>query len=322
MANINDHAQNQPLVTIGMTSFNARDTIARALDSALAQDWPNLEIVVVDDGSNDDSVAVINEKIHGRDNCRLIVHGRNRGFPAALNSVVGAARGEFLAIWDDDDESRTDRLSVQYRTIVEYEKLAGTDLVACYASGLRLYPNGYTIPFEAIGSRPEVPVGMCVADYHLFGARIGGVFYGAGTPSCSLMVRTSTLAAVGSYDETLRRCEDSDFAIRLARREGHFVGCGEQLIRQFATGGSDKKPDVEYDSHVALIEKYREYLIGINRYRYALDWQKIKFYHFSRKRVRAFVALAGLAMRHPAWTIAQFRRSAPARLVHERRMSR
>jgi glycosyltransferase involved in cell wall biosynthesis len=322
MANINSHAQNQPLITIGMSCFNARDTIARALDSALAQDWPNVEIVVVDDGSNDDSVAVINDKIHGRGNCRLIVHGRNRGFPAALNSVVGAARGDFLAIWDDDDESRSDRLSVQYRRITEYEETTGTDLIACYASGVRLYPNGYDVPFAAIGSRPEVPVGMCVADYHLFGGRIGGVFYGGGTPSCSLMVRTTTLDAVGPYDESLRRCEDSDFAIRLARQGGHFIGCEEPLIRQFATGGSDKNPEVEYESHVALIEKYRDYVLEKNRYRYALDWQKIKFYHFSRRRFRALVALAGLALRHPAWTIAQFRRSAPARLVHERRMKR
>ena len=77
-----------------------------------------------------------------------------------------------------------------------------------------------------------------------------------------------------------------------------------------------------FDAKNDLIEKYRDYVLEKNRYRYALDWQKIKFYHFSRRRFRALVALAGLALRHPAWTIAQFRRSAPARLVHERRMKR
>jgi GT2 family glycosyltransferase len=171
-----------------------------------------------------------------------------------------------------------------------------------------------------MGARPEIPVGMCVADYHLFGDRVKGVFYGGGTPSCSLMVRRSTLDAVGPYDETLRRCEDSDFAIRLARKGGHFIGCPEQVIRQFATGGHDKNPSVEYESHRALIEKYRDYLTPKNRYRYALDWQKIKYYHFSRQPFRAFLVLAGMAIRHPVWTFSQFRRSAPSRIAHERKM--
>lgn len=310
-----------PLITIGMTSFNARETIVRALESALAQDWPNFEVVIVDDGSKDDSVAVIEKAIRGQNNCRLAVHEKNRGFPAALNTVVSETRGDFLAIWDDDDESLPNRLSVQYRTIVEYESRAGTKLIACYASGVRLYPNGYGVPFQAIGSRPEVPIGMCVADYHLFGDREKGIFYGGGTPSCSLMVRKSTLDAAGPYDEVLRRCEDSDFAVRVAWKEGHFIGCTEQLIRQFATGGHDKNPSVELESHRALIEKYRDYLIPKNRYRYALAWQKIKYYHFSRRPIRAFLALAGLALRHPVWTFTQFRRSAPARIAHERKMN-
>ncbi len=311
-----------PLVTIGMTSFNAERSIARALDSALAQDWPNLEIVLVDDGSKDRSAAVAGEKLAKHERCRLVVHDRNRGFPAALNTMIAHARGEFIVIFDDDDESRKDRISCQHRAIVDYEATSGTRLVACYASGLRVYPNGYTRPFAAIGSRPAVPAGMCVADYHLYGARAPGVFFGSGTPSCSLMARRSTFDAVGPYDETMRRTEDSDFAIRLARQGGHFIGCGEAVITQYATAGHDKRPAVDYESHRALIEKNRDYLIDRRRYRYALDWQKMKYHHFARQPFRSGVALFRLALRHPAWTLSQFWRSAPARAIHEWRMSR
>jgi len=311
-----------PLITVGMTCFNAERTIERALDSALAQDWPNLEIVLVDDGSKDGSASRVEKKLGGRTDCRLVVHDRNRGFAAALNTMIAHAQGEFIAIFDDDDESRDDRVSCQYQTIVDYEKRANTKLVACYASGLRVYPNGYTRPFAAIGSRPIVPSGTSVADYHLFGTRASGVFFGAGTPSCSLMARKSTFAAAGPYDVTLRRTEDSDFAIRLARRGGHFVGCREELVTQHATGGHDKRPIVDYESHRALIEKNRDYLVERGRFRYALDWQKMKYHHFARQPFRACLALVGLAVRYPVWTFSQFWRAAPDRVIHEWRMSR
>ena len=311
-----------PLITVGMTCFNAADSIGRALDSALAQDWPNLEIVIVDDGSRDGSVSVVENRIANRGGCKLVVHDRNRGFPSALNTMIAHAGGEFVAIFDDDDESTEDRVSCQYRSIVDHERHSGNGLVACYASGVRVYPNGYRRPFSAIGSRPMVPDGLCVADYHLYGERAPGVFFGGGTPSCSLMARKSTFEAVGPYDETLRRTEDSDFAIRLARKGGHFIGCREELITQHATGGHDKRPATDYESHRSLIEKHRDYLIARSRYQYALDWQKLKYHHFSRQPFKAGVALISLALKHPAWTFSHFLRSAPNRAIHEWRMSR
>jgi GT2 family glycosyltransferase len=127
---------------------------------------------------------------------------------------------------------------------------------------------------------------------------------------------------VGQYDETMRRTEDSDFAIRLARAGGHFIGCRQSLIRQYATGGQDKRPIVDYESHCALIEKNRVYLEEKGRYRYALDWQKMKYYHFARQPVRAWAKLFSLAVRHPVWTIAHLWRTAPSRTIHEWRMNR
>ena len=136
------------------------------------------------------------------------------------------------------------------------------------------------------------------------------------------MARKSTFDTVGPYDETLRRTEDSDFAIRLARKGGHFVGCPEELIIQHATGGHDKRPAVDYESHSALIEKHRDYLAAKGRYGYALDWQKMKYHHFQRQPLRASVVLLGMALRYPAWTLSHFWRSAPDRMIHEWRMSR
>lgn len=311
-----------PLITIGMTCYNAEDTILRALDGALTQDWPHFEIVIVDDGSVDQSVAILQKKIQNHKNITLIVHEKNKGFPAALNTMIAHAKGEFIAIFDDDDQSRSDRISCQYRTIVDYESKTAAPLVACYASGIRLYPNGYQMHFQAIGSRPKIPVGLCVADHLLFFQHMPGVFFGGGTPSCSLMTRKTTYAAIGPYDETLRRSEDTDFSVRLARKDGHFIGCAEEVIYQYSTDGADKRPLITYQGYRALIEKHHDYLVSRRRYDYALAWQKFKYHHFARQPLRALGTLLLLAARHPVWTLSQFWRSVPKRFIHEWRIRR
>jgi len=73
---------------------------------------------------------------------------------------------------------------------------------------------------------------------------------------------------------------------------------------------------------VAAAWQRGDYLIDGGRYQYALDWQKLKYHHFSRQPVRACVALVSLALKHPAWTFSHFLRSAPNRAIHEWRMNR
>ncbi len=310
----------QPLITVGICCYNAEDTVGRAIDSALAQDWPNFELIVVDDGSRDRSVAVIAEKIKGRANARLIQHESNRTFPGALNTVIRNAGGEFIAVFDDDDESRPDRLSVQYKTIAEYERKTGAALVACWGSGLRKYPNGYEVKLYGIGSRPNPPIGTEAADFILSYVKKSGVFYGSGTPSCSLMTRKSTFEAVGYYDEGLRRSEDSDFAIRLGMAGGHFIGCPEAVLIQYSTGGAEKSPDVMYKSYAALMEKHKNYLVSVGRFDYSMLWNKLRFHHFSRQRGRAILTLARLFLKYPRLTWVHFWSTAPRRLAHERKM--
>lgn len=309
-----------PLITIGMCCYNAEDTVGRALDSALAQDWPNFELVVVDDGSRDGTAKIIEEKIAGKASARLIRHTTNKSFPAALNTVIENAKGEFIAIFDDDDESCPDRLSIQHRTITAYEKKIGACLVACWGSGTRRYPNGYELKFEAIGSRSRAPIGTETADFLLFYGRKPDVFYGSGTPSCSLMTRRSTYQAVGPYDETMFRSEDADFSMRLALKGGHFIGCQESLILQHSTGGVEKRPEVTYESYRALMEKYRSYLESCKRYDYAMAWNELRLHHFARRHFRALLVLARLFLRHPILTWAHFWSTAPKRLIHERKM--
>lgn len=317
MSNVSD----LPKITIGITCYNACSTIERALDSALSQDWPSIEVLVVDDGSTDGSREILARISVAERRIRVIEHPVNFGCAAARNTLVEAAKGEFLAFFDDDDVSEPDRLRLQYDHIVAYELEVGTKLVACYTSGKRVYSNGYVMPIRAVGADGLPPIGHMMADYLLFNKRYPGVFYGAGTPTCSLMARTIVFRDLGGFDIRMRRQEDVDFAIRFAFNGGHFIGISDSVLIQNATGGNEKTAHIEFESSLQLLEKNSDYLRNNNYYVYMRLWSELRYRHFSGQDARATLVLLRLFLSYPVRTIRHFVRSAIRRFCHERRMN-
>jgi glycosyltransferase involved in cell wall biosynthesis len=312
----------EPLITVGIACFNAEDTIARAVESARAQDWPHLEIIVVDDGSSDRSVDTVAKIAAGDARVRLIRHEKNLGPGGTRQTILDQARGEFLAFFDDDDESAGNRIAVQYRRLEDYRPVAGGAPVVCYASGERVYDSGYKLDVGAIGSRPRPPVGAEVIDYLLFNGRVSGAYYGAGTPACALMAATDTMRAAGGFDPAFRRVEDADFAVRVGIAGGHFIGCPERLYTQHATHAPDKSAEKNYRSEMQLLEKYREYLEGKKRYQFARNWFTVRYHHFNGDRLRMAGAMISGFLRHPVLVSRQLLTTVPMRAAHERRMTR
>ncbi|HXV29155.1 MAG TPA: glycosyltransferase family 2 protein [Sinorhizobium sp.] len=97
-----------PDVTFVIAAYNAADTIARAIDSALSQEGVTVEVVVVDDCSTDRTAALVAAIEDPR--IRLIALERNRGPGGARNAGLDAARGAWVAVLDSDDAVRPDRL--------------------------------------------------------------------------------------------------------------------------------------------------------------------------------------------------------------------
>ena len=92
-----------PLVSLVVPTYNRAHLVTRAIDSALAQTWRDIEIVVVDDGSTDATAAAL-AAYAGNAAVRVIRHPLNRGATAAKNTGLNALRGEFASILDSDDE--------------------------------------------------------------------------------------------------------------------------------------------------------------------------------------------------------------------------
>lgn len=276
---------NTALITIGITCHNAADTIVRAVRSALAQEWPAVEVIAVDDCSTDDSWFLLQEVARSDDRVRVIRHERNRGYPGALNTIVANARGEFIAIFDDDDDNVPDRLAAQHRRIIAYEQQTGADLVFCYANR-NVVKGGQTRPDHvalAIGRSAPEPHGPAVADYILAldadPRFVWGMF-----GSCTLMARRRTFRAVGDFDEAFRRCAEWDMAIRAAFKGAHFIAVDRPLITQYKTPSADKSGAVPLKYALMLRDKHRAYLEERRLYHASRAMARSNF-HGNKKRV-------------------------------------
>ena len=286
-----------PLVTIAITCFNAEATIAAAIDSARAQDWPNLEIVVVDDASSDGSSAIIEAMARDDERIRPLAHPHNRGYAAALNSAVEAARGDFIAVFDDDDLSRPDRIHRQWQRLADYEAATGANLVFCYSNRRVETPDGrHGDSARAIGRTAPEPHGTDVVDFLLWHRENPAYVWGQ-FGSCTLLCRRQTLLATGPFDESFRRGAEWDMAIRLALDDGHFIAVNDDLVTQRKTPTPDKGGKISLQHTLALRAKYRDYLRARRLYPAAIAITHARF-HFARgERMRSnlYLALACLA---------------------------
>lgn len=250
-----------PLVTIGLTCYNAVDTIERAVKSALAQDWPALQVLVADDCSTDGSWELLQCLAEVEPRLLIFRHEQNRGYPGALNTIIANAHGDFFAIFDDDDDNVPDRIRAQFERVTNYERDTGAHLVFCYSNRnvVKYGQSKVDHVSRAIGrARPE-PHGNAVADYVLGIGKDRAFVWGL-FGSCTLMARRSTFLAVGQFDESFRRCAEWDMAVRGAFLGGHFIAVDRPLITQYKTAGTDKGGTTSLKYALLLRDKHREYL--------------------------------------------------------------
>lgn len=286
-----------PRVTIGVTCHNAQGTIRRALSSAAAQDYPDFEIVVVDDASEDQSAQIIADFAAEDSRIRFVRHEKNKGYPAALNTILKNAGGEYIAFFDDDDESAPDRLRQQMERLKSFEAAHSRQMVFCYANRAVVRP-GQSDPdhvTRAIGRSPPEPHGTEVADFLLWEARTPGTTWGA-FGSCTLMARKAHFEVLGEFDEAFRRCAEWDLAIRAAFRGAYFIAVDAPLVTQYKTPTPDKSGTMPLKYALLLRHKHRDYLESRGMVRAADAMARCRFYYArgDRWRSRVFMLFACL----------------------------
>ena len=284
-------ADTAPMITIGLTCYNAEDTIERGILGALEQSWPNVEILVVDDCSTDGSWALLLRIARDHPAIRIIRHEENTGVAGAINTLVEAARGTFLAIFDDDDRSHVDRLAHQYQRLTAFEAEHPQAMVLCY-SNRDVVPVGSNVPgFRrlGIGRRAPEPSGPIVADFILGLLRDDGMHCWGMFGSCTLMARVSTFREVGSFDRQFRRCAELDFAIRAAQADAYFISVDRPLITQFLTIAPEKSGDADLRYRLLMAHKHKAYLSAKGAYRGALARTRAWFAWQKGRRMQAYL---------------------------------
>ncbi len=106
-----NESKQEPLISVIIPTYNSREFVGAAINSVLDQTEPRFELVVVDDGSTDDTAEIVTSYVNRDARIRLLHMPRNRGPAAARNIGVAAARGRWIALLDSDDTYAPQRLA-------------------------------------------------------------------------------------------------------------------------------------------------------------------------------------------------------------------
>jgi glycosyltransferase involved in cell wall biosynthesis len=214
-----------PLVSVVIPAYNASTTIERTLRSVMAQTFDQLEIIVVDDGSSDETPSIV-ERIARQDPRLILQRQLNEGVATARNVGTAHARGKYIAPLDADDIWHPRKLEKQIAVIEGVGDRIG--LVYCYSR----YINEDDIVISQDG-----PHGNARGD--VYAQLVYSNFIGNAS---SALVRRSCLQEVGGYDPALRAqlaqgCEDFRIYLAIAER-WEFDLVPEYLVGYRTAGGS------------------------------------------------------------------------------------
>lgn len=230
-------AQHLPLISVYMPTYNRVQMAIRAIESVLAQDYPHIELLVVDDASTDDTWQVLTNKYINDERIRFFRQNTGQGACAARNRAIAEAKGEFVTGIDDDDEFLPNRLTSLY--------LAYDDKYSCVCSGY-IWDYG-SVQKQLFASRRLVALPELL-DLH--------------TLSNQALVRRERMLELGGFDIKLAAFQDYDMWVRVVQAYGpalriaepsYKVNVGHELGR---ITNSPKR----LDAHKQFVAKHRVHM--------------------------------------------------------------
>ena len=206
-----------PLVSVVIPTYNRAAFVGKAVDSVLNQTFTDYEVIVVDDGSTDDTREQLNKYGSGI----RYIYQENQGVSAARNTGIAASRGEWLAFLDSDDEWQRDYLARQIR---DATKVAGLCMQSanCLFTSLDGKTEAYFEINGAISAFEE-------KDYLLTANAFSFVISHGPWQLGSTIFRRDAATKAGLFDTTLTLSEDLDFMARVAL-QGPFGLIKDELV--------------------------------------------------------------------------------------------
>lgn len=234
------------LVSVIIPTYNRANVIEDSINSVLDQTYKDIEIIVVDDNSNDNTIKVL-EKY--KDKIKVIKHERNLGGGAARNTGIRNSNGTYIAFLDSDDVWEKNKLENQIEIMKK-----NPDISVCFCNYIMVNKvNEEIVGRHNINTKGDVTTKLFFNNY-------------IGTTS-ALIVKKSSLIEVNGFDETLRSCQDWDLYFKLASKN-KFYFCSEFLLKQYY---HSERISTNYDNkiqgYIKMIKKIEEYLTLNNNYK-------------------------------------------------------
>lgn len=244
-------------MSVIIPTFNRAEIVTRAIDSVLEQTYRRCEIIVVDDGSTDNTADVLQSY-----NDRIVyVRQKNAGPSSARNRGIRESKGEFIAFLDSDDLWLATKLERQVGLLVD----AGPETPCCLCDSLIRMPGGQErSSFDIAFLKARESEGLWLNPAMVLATRF--VLF-----SQAVLVRRQILLACGGYDEQLWLMEDHDLALRLALR-GPWVFIREPLVKCWGADDNEiklsamasRQPAKLYESIAYIDRKILKQEVGLN----------------------------------------------------------
>jgi glycosyltransferase involved in cell wall biosynthesis len=247
----------KPFISVVIPTYNRAQQTVAAIESVLAQTYPNFEIIVVDDGSTDGSGEAIQRFIGQRTNgCHQILFlcQPNQGASIARNTGIAKARGEYIAFLDSDDIWLPEKLEWQMQALEQLKNECGvcvTDARLVNKSGMDI-----TSSFRAHGKHYEQTIGIDRDAVKSIAKSFCGVWLS------TVLARADLVRRIGGFSPDISFVEDRDLHFRLSLVTS-IAYVNKPLIRTDRTptppGSTCRpwdKPEVQFRQQQHMLEKW------------------------------------------------------------------
>ncbi|MFH1230501.1 MAG: glycosyltransferase family A protein, partial [Planctomycetota bacterium] len=247
-----------PLISIIIPAYNRGHLLKRTIESVLTQTFHDFELIIVDDGSTDDTKEVVGN-LQKRDSRIKYIWQKNSGAPARpKNTGIKNSKGEFIAFLDDDDEWLSQKLEKQIQLFRNSQK-RNLGFIGCNA-------------FIVNGKNNKTQEYITPRYKNIFRKLLESDFIWS---SSSIIIKRKVFDDIGLFDERLKMADDWDMWIRIARKYD-FDFVPEPLLKYFwheenftkTLGGLKRVQEHEYilGKHENLYKKYpKTYSVGLRK---------------------------------------------------------
>ncbi|MCK9573928.1 MAG: glycosyltransferase family 2 protein [Candidatus Omnitrophica bacterium] len=218
-----------PFFSIIIPTYNRKQFLKIALDSVIAQTFDDYEIIVVDDGSTDETREMFEGQApwtQARGEKVKYIYQENKGPAAARNAGIKQAKGEFICLLDSDDRFREDKLKIAYEYIKKYPqyKIFHTEEI--------WYKDGLLLSQKIYHKKPSGSV---------FGNSVKICSIGTST----VIIKKAIFTEIGLFDESMLTCEDYEFWLRATNKHRVFLIPYYLTIKQ---GGHPGQQSFKYEA--------------------------------------------------------------------------